>query len=80
VIWAERRLVARKFKAARDSISRTLSKWGVSPEDLDSMPSLDSTPSLDAIFSANAAEVLDSTVGAHAPLDGSSVPAPQTQS
>lgn len=31
--WATRRLVARKFASARDSISRTLKAWGVSSTD-----------------------------------------------
>ncbi len=32
--WAARRLVARKFASARDSITRTLNSWGVSSKDL----------------------------------------------
>ncbi len=48
--WAQRRLVARKFAAARDSINSTLSKWGVPSKvslpnvnlkAFDSMPNLD---------------------------------------
>lgn len=36
--WAARRLVARKFASARDSITRTLTSWGVSTADgLDSI-------------------------------------------
>lgn len=70
VVWAQRRLVARKFKAARDSIAATFRKWGVSDEDLDSMAGLESLPGLDTIFNEKAAEVLDSAVGVHAPLDG----------
>jgi len=31
--WAARRLVARKFAYARDSVARTLKSWGVSPGD-----------------------------------------------
>lgn len=38
VEWARRRLVARKFAAARDSINYTLSKWGVKASTLDSLP------------------------------------------
>ena len=32
--WAARRLVARKFASARDSVARTLKSWGVSTQDL----------------------------------------------
>ena len=32
--WAARRLVARKFASARDSVTRTLKSWGVSTQDL----------------------------------------------
>ena len=51
VEWARRRLVARKFAAARDAINSTLSKWGVASSALDSLPDfdsriLDSAPSL----------------------------------
>jgi hypothetical protein len=31
--WAARRLVARKFASARESVSRTLKSWGVSTHD-----------------------------------------------
>ncbi len=31
--WAARRLVARKFASARDSVTRTLKSWGVSSQD-----------------------------------------------
>jgi len=73
VVWAQRRLVARKFKAAKDSISATFRKWGVSDADLDSMVGLQSLPGLDQIFNEKAAEVLDSAVGVHAPLDGADI-------
>lgn len=42
VEWARRRLVARKFAAARDAINSTLSKWGVASTSLDSLPDFDS--------------------------------------
>ena len=42
VEWARRRLVARKFAAARDAINSTLSKWGVATSALDSLPDFDS--------------------------------------
>ena len=32
--WAARRLVARKFASARESVTRTLKSWGVSSADL----------------------------------------------
>jgi len=70
VIWAQKRLVARKFQAARDSIAATFRKWGVSEEQLDSIVDLPSMAGLDALFGEKAAEVFDSAVGAHAPLDG----------
>ncbi|MDQ1247163.1 MAG: hypothetical protein QG597_1533 [Actinomycetota bacterium] len=54
VEWARRRLVARKFAAARDSINATLSKWGVNVTTLDSLPDLDQVESLvDAAAQAN---------------------------
>ena len=71
VAWAERRLVARKFQAARDSVSATLKKWGVSTANLADSTPLDSMPDLDAIFGEAATEMLDSAVGAHAATDGS---------
>lgn len=42
VEWAKRRLVARKFAAARDAINSTLGKWGVNANALDSLPDFDS--------------------------------------
>ncbi|MGB3673956.1 MAG: hypothetical protein WA988_05925, partial [Candidatus Nanopelagicales bacterium] len=35
--WAARRLVARKFANARDSVTRTLKSWGVSSQDFMSL-------------------------------------------
>ena len=71
VAWAQRRLVARKFQAARDSVAATLKKWGVSSADAGAASPLDSMPDLDAIFGEAATEVLDSAVGVHAATDGS---------
>lgn len=72
VVWAERRLVARKFSAARESVVTTLKKWGVPATDSGVSP-LDSMPDLDALFGEGATEMLDSAVGAHAPTDGPQV-------
>jgi uncharacterized membrane protein len=58
VEWAKRRLVARKFAAARDSINSTLSKWGVNVTTLDSLPDVDSMESM-----------LESAESANTPLD-----------
>lgn len=70
MIWAQRRLVARKFQAARDSVAGTLKKWGVPTSNIpDSIP-LDAMPGLDSLFGEAATEVLDSTVGAHAETGG----------
>lgn len=41
VEWARKRLVARKYAAAREAITATLSKWGVNPTALDSLPDPD---------------------------------------
>ena len=46
VEWARRRLVARKFAAARDSINATLSRWGIKASTLDSLPSDEQLESL----------------------------------
>lgn len=70
VAWAQRRLVARKFQAARDSVAATLKKWGVSTSTSGNASPLDSMPDLDAIFGEAATEVLDSAVGVHAATDG----------
>lgn len=69
--WAERRLVARKFQAARDSVVATLKKWGVPSSALADSAPLDSIAHLDALFGEAASEVLDSAVGVHATTDGS---------
>lgn len=66
VDWARRRLVARKFAAARDSINATLSKWGVNVTTLESLPDLEQVESLvDAAVAAN--EPLDFMVADHDP-------------
>jgi uncharacterized membrane protein len=66
VEWARRRLVARKFAAARDSINATLSKWGVNVTTLASLPDLEQVESLvDAAAEAN--EPLDFMVADHDP-------------
>ncbi len=41
VDWARRRLVARKFAAARNAINATLKKWGMGANALDSLPDFD---------------------------------------
>ena len=52
VEWARRRLIARKFAAAREAINTNLKKWGVSVTTLDSLPEgdpeqwLESSPAL----------------------------------
>ncbi|MDQ1304533.1 MAG: hypothetical protein QG671_360 [Actinomycetota bacterium] len=58
VDWARRRLVARKFAAARDSINSTLSKWGVNLPKAslipDSIPNMDLSGYLDSMPDMNA--------------------------
>lgn len=41
VDWAKRRLIARKFGAARDAVNATLGRWGMNANALDSLPDFD---------------------------------------
>lgn len=58
VEWARRRLVARKFAIARDSINATLGKWGLKGTTLDSLPSDEQLESL-----LTAAETVNEPIG-----------------
>ena len=72
VDWAKRRLVARKFAAARDSVNSTLRRWGVNVDTLDSLPDVSLESLLDSAQIAN--EPMDLLVADHDPNAVSDVP------
>ncbi len=65
VEWARRRLIARKFAAARDAINTNLKKWGVSVTTLDSLPEGDPEHWLES--SPAVTEPVDFVVADHDP-------------